>query len=297
MKRRKRESGAALVEFALLALVLYLLVAGGVELGRMIFLSQVLQDAARLAARELAVTAFDSSVVTFEDALASPLVTGPTWDATLLVVDLGCYPDPDGYFSTLPVVNRALRPAFISETVTIGGSERRLLRYPGALLHGTSRPCPGDPANPNDLVVGVPRVATRDANGVETIEWIPILAEVRANAADPSSGPFVFNPPVQTGIVALAINYPFQSAAMSGFRRSPGAGVVDPNAGNVIRADDAAVTAPAPPNGFTLANPPSDFGPYSGPYGLGNQAAFAQDVRPFRRLLLGQAIFRREVIQ
>jgi Flp pilus assembly protein TadG len=61
--------GAALVEFALMAL--YILVFGGIELGRMIFISQVLQDAARIAARELSVTPLTADCASFENALAN----------------------------------------------------------------------------------------------------------------------------------------------------------------------------------------------------------------------------------
>ena len=55
MRRAKTaQKGAALVEFALTALLLYLIFAVGIEFGRAIFVAQTIQDAARLAARELA---------------------------------------------------------------------------------------------------------------------------------------------------------------------------------------------------------------------------------------------------
>ncbi|MDZ4800022.1 MAG: hypothetical protein SGI92_17850, partial [Bryobacteraceae bacterium] len=38
-------------------------------------------------------------------------------------------------------------------------------------------------------------------------------------------------------------------------------------------------------------------GTYAGENGLGAQYAFAKKVRPFRRLLTGQAFFRREVME
>ena len=39
------------------------------------------------------------------------------------------------------------------------------------------------------------------------------------------------------------------------------------------------------------------FGPYGGHYGLGQQVAWNQVVRPYRRVLSAQAIYRREVFQ
>jgi len=311
------------VEFALTVLVVYLLVVGGVELGRQIFVSQVLQDASRIAARELSVTPLPAGC-RFEEALIFPNFPGPApancvpdpsstvdvkaqiWDPDKLVIDLTCGPSDaqlEAFWAgpEMPIVNRSLRPAFISETV----GARRLLRYPGALLGVTSPPPPplACPAVANDLTVGIPRVTARDPDtGVETVDWIPVLTEVRADPADPDSGPFSYQSTgAQRGIVAVAIHFPFQSAGLSGFR-SVAPTVEDPlppNAGSVITADDAtAVTnSVAPPSGTNLLALPSSASPYSGPLGLGTQFAFAGNVRPYRKLLVGQAIYRREVIQ
>ena len=49
------------------------------------------------------------------------------------------------------------------------------------------------------------------------------------------------------------------------------------------------------PAGTSLANATGGNQTYSGPYGLGRQYALGHEVRPFRRLLSGQAMFRREV--
>ena len=359
----RTERGAALVEFALLSLVVYLLVAGGIELGRMIFVSQTLQDAARLAARELSVTPLPADA-TFEDLIRSDCTTSPMfqaecnlvqstiWNPNLLVLDVtACPPNSDlnAFVTSLPLVNRALWPVFISETLNPGQpGERRLLRYPGALLM-TNKPAaaPACPTAAPDLTVAIPQVVGRNANavssGVETIKWIPVMSEVRgSNPADPNCaayGPFSFQsaPPTTLacptdtpanarGIAAVAINYPFQSAALSGYRHgqfdeqgnpcdsggydangAPCANLDGPNGSDagVIGADDADVTvqggAPSNTNGPVggqTSNPT-----YSGPYGLGGQVAYAGTkgaigtVRPYRNLLLGQAMFRREVIE
>lgn len=312
MRSARQCRGTALVEFALLSLTVYLLVAGGIELGRMIFVSQVLQDAARVAARELALAELHSDL-TFEAALPA------VFDPDLLVVDLDAIQEAcaapqaqclDSYFNELPVVNRALRPLFISDTeIDDGTSSRRLLRYPGALLKKTPSPGPFT----GGYVVRVPRVTARGEGGVETVEWIPIVAEVRSNPVDPACAPYgPFPLSLHTidlpqcapesspkGFAAVTIHYPFQSAALSGFQK--GGGTVDPNAGNVIVAADGSVTATDPGN--QLAGTASSgsaagaIGPYSGDYGLGAQYAFAKTVRPYRSLLSAQALFRREVVQ
>jgi hypothetical protein len=399
--RKDRQLGAALIEFALMALVLYLLIAGSVELGRMIFVSQILQDAARIAARELSVTplpagyTFDCLPGVTTCALADPTVEATIWDPTLLVIDISCDPGEDQLEALLkPVVNRALRPVMISDSL----GTRKLLRYPGALLSVTNAPAPAVPGCPQaatDLTVSIPQVASRDAaTGVETtIHWVPVLSEVRADPSNPASGQFsavgsgsgamgmpnisggsvqsvtvtnggagYASPPTVVirgvsgtgatasatltngvvtgvtvtnggigypsdgsatvtfvtiaGIAAIAVNYPFQAAALSGFQRPftrngtpnfDANGAPNPNAGNVIDAQDASAqgNADTPPpviiGGVAYSTDflalPSDPGTYSGSLGLGNQLAFAKTVRPYRSLLLGQALFRREVIQ
>jgi len=342
IQRRRKQRGAALVEFALMALVLYLLVAGGVELGREIFVSQTLQDAARIAARELSVTPLPAGC-TFEDALSYPYVADPMscppdpsssvnvtaqiWDPRILVVDLDALQannvDLDAYFNSLPLVNRALRPVFISDTVTFdnGQTYRHLLRYPGALLTDANPPMG---FYTGGFTVGIPEVLTRDSSTGEetTLRWVPVLTEVRSDPGDPKCGPFSlaaptlnpgecgmsFDPTVARGIAAIAVNYPFQSAALSGFRSAgyetqpPDAGAPKANIGNVIPANDAAVTTVTGDSPGAAAGGQSNT-PYSGDYGLGSQYAFAGTiqptgtVRPYRSLLLGQAMFRREVVQ
>ncbi len=155
--------GAALVEFALMALALYILVFGGIELGRMIFISGVIQDAARVAARELAVTPLPAGY-TFDCTDPGPntcvlndqTVLTNIWNPNLLVIDTStCYNTDDKlntYWNSLPLVNRALRPAFISETLNPGQTgERRLLRFPGALQ-------PSGRMGPPHTMVQIPRI-------------------------------------------------------------------------------------------------------------------------------------------
>jgi hypothetical protein len=327
----KRKKGAALIEFALIAMTLYLLLAGGIELGRMIFVSQTLQDAARLAARELAVTPLPADDK-FEDALNDGASVQPNiWNESMLVLDISnCLRTDDLQANIdvlpLPPVNRALRPLLISESADLGDGNgpRRLLRYPGELFRVTGGT---QSAYPNscvvvraDLIPLIPRVVQRNdvggSKGVETIAWVRVLSEVRADSMDPQSGPFSFSATStspQKGLAAVAIRYPFQSTLLSAFRKTPATATdpLPPNVSNAITADDESVTVQGlvPPDmpAMTLVTPGScpEGDPclaYSGKYGLGQQYALSTftpngKVRPYRNLLLGQAIYRREVVQ
>jgi TadE-like protein len=317
---RRLERGGALVEFALVSFVLYLLLAGTIEFGRLMFDANALQDVARVAARELAVAPDISAVASFEDALMLDDVKRRVYDPACLVVDLAdpaVAPDPDGFFAAMPLVNRALRTLMITEP-----SRPTLLRYAGALLsEGTGAQCsavgPNGQAAATGLTVGIPLVDSRIGTGAETITWVPVVQEIRATqdsdcptrgafslvylAAADGCGPLPPDDPRVTnrGLAAVRINYPYQAATLSGFRSSPPTDTdpLPPNASNPIVADDGVEQTNTAP-GAPIDDDPTAVGAYAGPFGLGRQLALAgQTVRPFRKLISAQAIFRREVFQ
>ena len=320
------ERGGALIEFALVSLVLYLLMAGAIDFGRLMFDANALQDVARVAAREMALAPIRADV-SFDYALTCDAATDANclvdlkarvFDPACLVVNLDdpvVSEDVDGYFARMPVVNRALRTLMITEP-----SRPNLLRYAGALLSDeTGSTCSavdanGNQAAPTGLTVGIPLITSRDPQGVETITWVPVVEEIRA-AADidcPSRGPFSLiylaaqddcgpltsDPLPDRGLAAVRINYPFQAATLSGFQ-SPPSTDLDPipiNITNPIIAEDGGVLQ----NNAAPGAPIDDgaVGPYSGPFGLGRQFALAgKTVRPFRKLISAQAIYRREVVE
>jgi TadE-like protein len=312
---RRPERGAALVEFALVSLVLYLLLAGAIEFGRLMVDANALQDVARVAARELAVAPI-SAGASFDDALTLDDVRRRIYDPACLVVDLAdpaVVSDPDGFLAALPVVNRELRTLMITEP-----SRPNLLRYAGALLSdGTGAQCsavgPGGQAAATGLTVAIPLINARDATGMETITWVNVVEEIRTAQGCPERGPFKLlpydpnqdecgpdpNPVPDRGLAAVRINYPYQAATLSGFRPSSPSDTdpLPPNWSNPILADDGVESTNAPP-GAPIDDDPSAVGAYAGPFGLGRQFALAgQTVRPFRKLISAQAIFRREVFQ
>lgn len=323
---QRNEEGAALIEFALVSVVLYLILAGTIDFGRLMFSANGLQDAARLAARELAVAPIRANV-TFDYALSCDATADPNclvdlkgriFDPACLVVDLSdpaVAADPDGYFAAMPVVNRSLRALMISDP-----SQPNLLRYPGALLsadtgNGCSAVGPNGAAGPTGFTVGIPLVEPGGGGGAETITWVPVVQEIRAaqDANCPSRGPFSLSyvaaqddcgplgadPMPDRGLAAVRINYPYQAAMLSGFQPVPPTATdpLPPNIGFPILADDGGVqqTNDAPGG---LVDDSGAIGTYVGPFGLGRQLALAgKTVRPFRKLISVQAIYRREVFE
>jgi len=287
LRAARKRRGGVLVEFALAAFVLYLLLAAVLGLGRLVLVSQGAQDAARIAARELALFPLPADY-TFEQALADPGVRGAVYSEDDLVVDLVANPPGpalEARFADMPVANRALRPLMVSNAVEVGGERRRIQHVPGALIDSTTAP--------SGLTVRVPLVVSRDPEtGIESIELVPVLEEVKA--AD-GSGSFRVTS-ADGGLVALRLNVPYQSATLSAYL--PGPVNSQGNRTNVpVLADDAAVTAPNEAYVATVGAGPDGTGPYSGVYGLGEANALGEEVRPFRRVVAAQALFRREVFR
>jgi hypothetical protein len=278
-------------EFAILALVLWLLVAGALELGRALAVSQVLQSTARAATRELALAELPAAL-TFDEALRAAGVYDPdslAFDLDLLrspacAASLGVDPSEaeEAYFAQLPLANRMLLPVMIRETAVVDGSTRELLRYPGALLRAASHvsPCA------SGLTVGVPELEDGE------VRWVEPIAELAGSR-------FAFDPvdPTHSGVVGLRIAYPFHAVGLSNWLRDDAASQAE---GREVRrpesADDAALSESNP--SARPGEPLEDLGragPYAGRFGLGRQLVLGREVRPFRRLLRAQASARREL--
>lgn len=286
----KHRRGGVLVEFAFIALAFYLLLAGTLEVGRMVFGLQTLQAASRVGARELAQIELPA-VSTFEEALANPEVRASVYDPGRLVIDVTGLNDAayQQLVDALPSVNRMLLPLMIRERMDLGGGERDYLRYPGAVMRVVN-PAPGESL----YTVAIPRVLSRASTGAEEIDWVPVVEEVRPSA-NPAEAPFsVVSTGRQRGLVCLRINYPYQAATLSAYRvtTNPDGSVVNTP---IEASDDGVVQAAAPPAGLTLANPTSDPSANSGRYGMGEHYALNLTLRPYRRLLSAQSMFRREV--
>jgi hypothetical protein len=271
-----RRRGSVLLEFALIALLLYFILAATLEFGRALFGAQVVQQAADVAARELSRISLPPSM-TFDRALQQPEVLQKIYDPHKLVIqksDLNGM-TLDEFFATLPIVNQHLRTLMVFTSSAAGGDWT--FHYPGAMQ--------------TDGSVLIP-VVTYDASGAETIvNFVPVIEEIKtANGTGPFS--VLSTSPLGGGLVALRLNYPFQAAMLSAAAPS--------STFNKMGDEIHSTYIVAPPlDGIASAGPDQpvtgDPGPYSGADGLGQQLAIARTVRPFRRLFAAQAFYRREV--
>ncbi len=307
-RRRRDRRGQSLIEFGLVALVLYILMAFVLDFGRGIHGAQVIQSAADLAARELSRTPLPASTETFIQAMTNEPAFQAVYSENFLAVDISGQPAGEDLLTYLdslgmPPVNKALVPLmFVSQ---VGGSS--ILRYPGALVTNPS----SSAQSPYTVMVPVLTGGTSAGVGPETIAWHRVLepilpSGVTADNATTSTDPFSVLAPagagIPGGVIAVRINYPFQAAAMTGFQppQNDANGEALPNAGFPMSADDAGVTATNDvPNGGSPVAPDEIAGQYSGTYGgsygLGEQGALGTTVRPFRRVISAQAIYRREI--
>lgn len=292
-----------LAEFALLAFVVWLLLAGVLELGRALSAQQVLQHAARTIAREMSRLELPHDA-SFEEALRRVLDTRYlVIDAGLLVrCDLAGFGEPghgaaiDALFDGLPVGNKLLRPLMIADRV--GGIP--MIRYPGAVLRRTD--ADGTCGDGSIFTVGIPQL---DAAGT-TVRWRRVVEpdESLASASADRTG-FALG---EGGWVGVRLHYPFQSA---GLLQSVGTGVIDPRTGRETQtlvdadrplADVGLETLDADLWLYAGTSPAADtVAAYGGTRGLGrlfslpDSSGVARTVRPYRRLLSASAGFRREI--
>lgn len=275
------ERGGVAVEFALIAFALYLILAGMLSFGRWMAVQQAAQDVARFAAREVALYPLPAETDSLDAALADSGFRAAIYDPDLLVVNLDALAAGqtlDDVFAAMPVVNRALRPLMIFSTVDTPEGLLRLLHVPGAIVNSDVLPGPTGLAAPTGYSVTIPRVTARDpVTGVETLEFADVLEEVKGDGI-PGSLPIS-----RGGVANLRLNVPFQSATLVGYLSTA--------------APDQPIEAVDPAGPFNIVGPgPDGAGPYSGTTGLGRLEALGKQVRPFRRLIAAQALFRREVV-
>lgn len=319
--RRHHRAGQSLVEFAIVSLVLYMLLAAILTFGHMLYVAQGLQGAADLAAREISRTPLpavkpDGAYFDFNDALSADDVRQRIYDEAFLVIDLDDFyenfpPPPNRLTSifqdlapTLPLLNQQLLPLMIVDPSGDEGT-RRLLRYPGALLNrggdaiAPPRTATASAEGPYDTSVSykswiatefrvrIPLVS-RSSEGIETIQLVDVIEEIKGGSA---TSPFRIDSP-QQGIVALRMNYPFQSASMSSFEPNPqGVFADEPHMVPNAATDDGSLTR------TNSLGEEVYVGPYGGTNGLGAQGAFGKKVRPYRRVISAQAIYRREIFE
>lgn len=298
----RSRAGQALVEFAFILFIVVFLFGGALSLGYFFYSAQSLQTAVDVAAHEIARMPFGPTA-TFEDVLDDDRFRAEIYDEQYLILSIGQYMDPT---LPLPLLNRLLRSVMILDPAYDPYEEGGVYRYPGAIVRNVSR----------DIeTVRIP-LLDYDEFGQETlINWIAPVEEILVPPVKDSQeyeavGQFSVLPPsVGTeqlsqhflpGVVGIRINFPAQAATIVQRRdRSLGIGMGPP-----ISGDDFDVVEEAElPSNYELVIEPNvgnlDGTPriHAGRYGLGRQAAYYQElgVRPYRRIISVEAIYRREV--
>ena len=347
----QRRRGQSLVEFALVAMVVTMLMGAILTFGQMLFCDQTLQQAADIAARELSRTPLPPScslhavLYGWSDGSDDTLAATPSGAATLqlyqnarhnvfderyfvLTIDNPASPAPPtgGTYAGMtfngghpigdfPLVIQQLMPIMIYDQIVPWGSSGgtngtggiAVLRYPGAVFTDPNPETLNPPAS--GYLVRIPNVASPQYPGapaMDTVSFDDTNDNDKALQEIVPSGTSTTTPmdlaSAQRGVVALRINYPCQSATMSGYQTVP-----DPTQQPTVYPV-VPISAGYSAGGGGGGPEPSgvgggmestwEFGPYAGEYGLGRQAAWAKlanNVRPYRRVLSAQAIYRREV--
>ncbi len=311
---KRGEGGAILIEFALVAMILFLLLGALFDFGRAFFVLQQGQRVASFAARELALLPLPATGVELADLFAcrrSDVVEGadprcaalqgaptlpretifdPDWlavsCATLTEVGVDCRDGTalDRFVSGLPVVNQMLWPLMIwDRTEECPDSRPCLLRYPGALFSDA------DPENPTGWRVLVPIRIDDAVQCVDVIEPVVVEPAGGAGAADPF-------PIERGGLVALRWNFPFQATSLLAGREGAG-GLQEPI--DVLPRSCTGVgpglAARETQGPLPVLDATPGAGPHGGPLGLGRQLARGRELLPFRRVLSSEALARREL--
>jgi hypothetical protein len=305
--------GGVLLEFAIVSFVFYVLFSVVVDMGRASFMASSANDAARLMARELALAQLPSNI-SFEVALQDFDVrgqyfggTGPgIYDQRFLAIDLESYIPSgmslDEFFGTLPIVNRALRPLMFFDTIDVGGQARQFLRYPGTVVQLDNS------SAPYVYTVIVPEL-TYSGSSSTIVRWLPVIQEIRSAGPGTLTGlddwdesPFHTSSP-EGGIAAVRVNVPFQ-AATSGSRSletSDPQELFETGFQNAVLATDTLNGASnlgdivGSQSALLESHSSSTAGAYAGSFGLGSLQILGKQVRPWRKILMAQSIFRREV--
>ena len=226
---RQARRGSVLLEFALIALVLFMMLAMILDFGRATYSAQTTQQAADHIAREIAVAPLPATL-TFSNlgdaSIAALLKSQGIYSEDFLTIDITNQPNDqdlltylDSQFSPngIPSGNKLLIPLMVvmdsTQNSTIPAGSRWLV-YPGALVASSTAP--------TGYTVLIPTV-TYSAGGTETVakqaSWLHVV--------ELDTAAFQLTSP-QRGVASVRVNYPFQAAAVSGRYRDPAAPDADP---------------------------------------------------------------------
>ena len=326
-------AGQALIEFAFLIPVIIILIGASISFGLFFFQANVLQQAVDVAAQEISrmpygpnqelglgrIQACDEQGLVSKD----PDFRAAIFDEKYLVIHDAEWGqstvfngDFQSYADSLPLLNRLLVPVMIRDN--------EMTRYPGTIVQNSQ----------GEETVLIPIVEYRastsgDTSGEgvfpasiqvagETVcEWVAPVEEITVDHDDDSSsprvGPYALNSgeaatldSFQPGMVALRINYPVQATSLPNrVRSSDLSGDSGASTLNVmVIAGDTQLKGGATTGCYSIQDPSPRISPGSGDpgsnanaglYGLGELEVLGRVVRPYRKVMSVQAIYRREI--
>lgn len=297
----KNRTGQALVEMAFLIPMLVIILGATISFGLFFYQANVLQQAVDVAAMEISRMPFAATGglglgdldADFSDTnllMNDPLFKTQIYDEQFLIIPDSVWQAPPyngslrDYVDQLPLLNRLLAQVMVRDTTYEGG----VTRFPGAIVENTTT---------NEVTVLIPIVGYSATGAESIIEWVAPVEEIRPGGGE---GPFSLTAmnvaqSFVPGMVALRINYPAQSTTL--LNRVGSQGQV------IVEANDSSLSDGSTGSNYSLvvANETgtADTTIHSGKYGLGRQAALLIEdgVRPYRKVLSVQAIYRREVFE
>ena len=291
--------GQALLEMAFLIPLIVILIGGTISFGLFFFQANVSQQAVDVGAQEISRFPFPpEGTLGLGDLNIDPndltvLANDPQFkeqiydEQFLFIRDsewVNSFPSFNAFVAELPLLNRLLVPVMVRDSSFPDG----VTRFPGAVVNNSA----------GEETVLIPIVAYDFATGAESlVEWVAPVEEILTSngngpysldATDPATS---FVP----GMVALRINFPVQSTTLIN-RTGESAEII-------IEADDSSISDGNTGSNYSLAvaaeSGTADTTIHSGRFGLGRQAALLREagVRPYRRVLSVQSIYRREVFE
>ena len=284
--------GQALLEMAFLIPMLVLIIGATISFGLFFFQANVLQQAVDVGAQEISRFPFKpNGVLGLGDLDVDPndpdvLMNFGSFQSQIfnekyLVIhdsEWLSFPSFTAFADQLPLLNRLLVPVMIRDLSYSGG----VTRFPGAVVRNAA----------GEETVLIPIINYDTVTGKESlIQWVAPVEEIRSSSG---VGPYNLNASTPfPGMVALRINFPAQSTTLVNRTGDKGQIIID--------ADDASISNGNTGSKYSLVvsaeSGPADTSIYSGRFGLGRQAALLRSagVRPYRKVLSVQAIYRREV--
>jgi hypothetical protein len=284
---------------AFLIPLLVIIIGATITFGLFFYQANTLQQAVDVAAMEISRFPFsatgkmglgDLSADHSETLLMDePAFKQQIYDETQLIISKANWNAT--YIDALPLLNRLLTQVMVQDD----SGDEVVYRYPGAIV-----------TNHEGIRTVLIPIIEYSSDGSESIfEWVAPVEEIRPGNGEGPYGLTAINPAASfvPGMVALRINYPAQSTTLINRVGEEGQVIVNARDNDIDDGDTGSNYSLVVPAESGIANTTI----HSGRFGLGRQAAGvfnrqtyllrSAGVRPYRKVISVQAIYRREVFQ